>query len=189
MDDTDRQLIALLRNDARASVASLAKSLGVARGTVQNRMARLTAAGTIVGYTVRLKPDIEEQRMRAFMTVAVEGNQVDGVIRAMRGEPAVAALYSTNLDAVDVVAEAARWTAWRASTACSPASAPHRGHLADGDQLAAVDVQVLSCAAHRLPLLRAPAAGSPSSPAPAHGAQSATARPRAASDPGSGSSR
>ena len=104
MDDTDRQLIGLLRSNARASVASLAKGLGVSRGTVQNRMARLGAEGTIVGYTVRLKPDIEEQRMRAFMTVAVEGNQVDGVIRAMRGEPAVTALYSTN-GRWDIVAE------------------------------------------------------------------------------------
>ena len=104
MDDTDRQLIGLLRSNARASVASLAKALGVSRGTVQNRMARLSAEGTVVGYTVRLKPDIEEQRMRAFMTVAVEGNQVDGVIRAMRGEPAVTALYSTN-GRWDIVAE------------------------------------------------------------------------------------
>jgi DNA-binding Lrp family transcriptional regulator len=104
MDDTDRQLIGLLRSNARASVASLAKALGVSRGTVQNRMARLSADGTVVGYTVRLKPDIEEQRMRAFMTVAVEGNQVDGVIRAMRGEPAVTALYSTN-GRWDIVAE------------------------------------------------------------------------------------
>jgi DNA-binding Lrp family transcriptional regulator len=104
MDDVDRALIGLLRSDARASVASLAKALGVARGTVQNRLARLTANGTIVGYTVRLKPDIEEQRMRAFMTVAVEGNQVDRVIRELRGEPAVAALYSTN-GRWDIVAE------------------------------------------------------------------------------------
>ena len=104
MDDTDRQLIGLLRNNARASVASLAKVLGVARGTVQNRMARLSANGTIGGYTVRLKPDVEEQRMRAFMTVAVEGTQVDAVIKALRGEPAVAALYSTN-GRWDIVAE------------------------------------------------------------------------------------
>ena len=106
MDDTDRQLIALLRNDARASVASLAKALGVARGTVQNRMARLQANGTIVGYTLCLKPDVEEQRMRAFMTVAVEGTKQDAVIRALRGEPAVAALYSTN-GRWDIVAELA----------------------------------------------------------------------------------
>ena len=104
MDDTDRKLIGLLRNDARASVASLSKALGVSRGTVQNRMARLAANGTILGYTVRLKPDIEEQRIRAFMTVAVEGNQLDSVIKALRGEPAVAALYSTN-GRWDIVAE------------------------------------------------------------------------------------
>lgn len=96
MDDTDRQLIGLLRNDARASVASLAKALDVARGTVQNRMSRLAADGTIVGYTVRLKPDVEEQRMRAFMTVSVEGNQVDAVLKSLRGDPSVAALHSTN---------------------------------------------------------------------------------------------
>jgi len=104
MDDTDRQLIGLLRNDARASIASLAKALGVSRGTVQNRMSRLAGQGTIVGYTVRLKPDVEEQRIRAFMTVAVEGNQLDAVIKALRGEPAVTALYSTN-GRWDIVAE------------------------------------------------------------------------------------
>jgi len=104
VDDTDRQLIGLLRSDARATVASLAKALGVARGTVQNRMARLSSCGTIVGYTVRLKPDVEEQRMRALMTVAVEGNKVDAVIKALRGDPAVAALHSTN-GRWDIVAE------------------------------------------------------------------------------------
>ncbi len=104
MDDLDRQLIALLRNDARTSVASLAKALHVARGTVQNRMERLAQDGTIVGFTVRLKPDVEEQRIRAFTTLAVEGNRLEAVIRSLRGEPAVAALYSTN-GRWDIVAE------------------------------------------------------------------------------------
>ena len=94
----------LLRNDARTSVASLAKTLGVSRGTVQNRMARLEADGTIASYTVRLKPAVEEHRIRALMTVAVEGNRVDGVIKALRGEPAVTTLYSTN-GRWDIVAE------------------------------------------------------------------------------------
>jgi DNA-binding Lrp family transcriptional regulator len=67
-------------------------------------MARLAANGTVVGYTVRLKPDVEEQRIRAFMTGAVEGNQLDAVIKALRGEPAVTALYSTN-GRWDIVAE------------------------------------------------------------------------------------
>ena len=96
MDDIDRQLIALLRDDARMSVASLAKKLRVARGTVQNRLTRLEADGTIVGYTVRLRPQVEEQGIRALMTVAVEGNRSEAVLRALRGDPAVAALHSTN---------------------------------------------------------------------------------------------
>ncbi len=104
MDDLDHRLIALLRADARESVASLAKKLGVARGTVQNRMARLQADGTIVGYTVRLKPDVQEQSIRAFMTIAAEGNQVDAVVKALRGDPAVASLHSTN-GRWDLVAE------------------------------------------------------------------------------------
>lgn len=104
MDDLDHRLIALLRGNARASVASLAKQLCVARGTVQNRMAKLEADGTIVGYTVRLKPDVQEQHIRAFMTLAAEGNQVDAVVKALRGDPAVATLHSTN-GRWDLVAE------------------------------------------------------------------------------------
>jgi DNA-binding Lrp family transcriptional regulator len=104
MDDIDRKLIALLRDDGRASVASLAKQLRVARGTVQNRLARLEAEGTIVGYSVRLRPQAEEQRIRGLMTVAVEGNRVDAVLKSLRGEPAVTALHTTN-GRWDIVAE------------------------------------------------------------------------------------
>ena len=104
MDDTDRQLIALLRDDARAPVASLAKALRLSRGTVQNRMNRLEADGTIVGYTVRLKPQTEEQRIRGLMTVAVEGARADAVLKALRGDPAVTALHTTN-GRWDIVAE------------------------------------------------------------------------------------
>ena len=52
----DRQLISLMRSNARATVAQLSKSLRVSRGTVQNRIRKLEADGTIVGYTVRLRP-------------------------------------------------------------------------------------------------------------------------------------
>ncbi|SDN75038.1 Lrp/AsnC family transcriptional regulator [Polaromonas sp. JS666] len=104
MDDTDRQLLSLLRDNARASVASLAKVLRVSRGTVQNRLARLETDGTITGYTVRLKPQAEGHRIRAFMTVAVEGNRTDAVLAALRGDPAVSALHTTN-GRWDMVAE------------------------------------------------------------------------------------
>ena len=104
MDNTDRQLLSLLRDNARMSVAAMAKALGVARGTVQNRLARLEADGVIAGYTVRLKLPAEDQRIRALMTVAVEGNRTDEVLRALRGDPAVCALHTTN-GRWDIVAE------------------------------------------------------------------------------------
>ena len=104
MDDIDQQLIGLLRDDARASLVSLAKALRVSRATVQNRINRLEANGTIVGYTVRLKPEAQAHRIRALTTIAVEGNRGDAVIRALRGDPAVQTLHTTN-GRWDIVAE------------------------------------------------------------------------------------
>jgi DNA-binding Lrp family transcriptional regulator len=104
VDDIDRELLGLLRADARATVASLAKTLRVARGTVQNRIARLQADGTIVGYTVRLRPQVEAHRIAALMTIAVEGNRADAVLRTLRGDPAVQTLHTTN-GRWDIVAE------------------------------------------------------------------------------------
>ncbi|MDR7095036.1 Lrp/AsnC family transcriptional regulator [Hydrogenophaga laconesensis] len=96
MDALDQQLIALLRKDARTNVAALAKKLGVSRGTITNRIARLEAAGVIVGYTVRLRPDAEPSEIMAWMSVAVEGNQTRAVIASLLGEPGVAELHDTN---------------------------------------------------------------------------------------------
>jgi len=104
MDDTDRQLIALLRANARATAASLAKTLKVARGTVQNRIAKLERDGTIAGYTVRLKPQAEQHRIAAFTSIAVEGNRAESVLRTLRGDPAVESLHTTN-GRWDIVAE------------------------------------------------------------------------------------
>jgi DNA-binding Lrp family transcriptional regulator len=96
VDDIDRQLIALLRANARLSVASIAKSLSVARGTVQNRIAKLERAGTIAGYSVRLRPQTDTHRIAAIMTIEVEGNHLDKVLRNLRGDPDVHTLHTTN---------------------------------------------------------------------------------------------
>jgi DNA-binding Lrp family transcriptional regulator len=96
LDSTDQRLIALLRQDARLPVAALATKLGVSRGTVNNRVAKLEAAGVIVGYTVRLRPDARPNEIRAWMGILVEGNQTREVIANLLGEPGVAALHDTN---------------------------------------------------------------------------------------------
>jgi DNA-binding Lrp family transcriptional regulator len=96
MDETDHKLISMLRADARVSVATMAHRLGVSRGTVTNRIAKLEEAGVIVGYTVRLRPDVQPNQITAWMSIAVEGNQTRRVIADLMGEPSVATLHDTN---------------------------------------------------------------------------------------------
>ena len=96
MDATDQALIALLRQNARLNVADLAHKLKVSRGTVTNRIKKLEDEQVIVGYTVRLRPESEPDRIRAWMGVTVEGNRTREVIASLLGEPGVAALHDTN---------------------------------------------------------------------------------------------
>ncbi|AUT49420.1 Lrp/AsnC family transcriptional regulator [Achromobacter sp. AONIH1] len=96
MDTLDQQLLSLLRADARSTVATLAKKLGVSRGTVNNRITRLEDAGIIVGYTVRLRPESEPNRIGAWMSIAVDGNETRRVVSLLLGDPAVVGLHDTN---------------------------------------------------------------------------------------------
>ena len=96
LDPTDQRLIALLRKDARLPVAALALKLGVSRGTVTNRIAKLEKARVIVGYTVQLRPDVRPNEISAWMGILVEGNQTREVIANLLGEPGIATLHDTN---------------------------------------------------------------------------------------------
>jgi DNA-binding Lrp family transcriptional regulator len=96
MDTLDQKLIALPRTDARAAVATLAGKLGVSRGTVTNRIAKLEDEGLITGYTVKLRPDAQPNQISAWMSITVEGNQTRAVIGTRLAEQGVAALHDTN---------------------------------------------------------------------------------------------
>ena len=104
MDDLDRQLIGLLRSNARLPAATIARTLRVARGTVQNRIARLEQDGVIVGYTVRLAAPDDARRITALTMIAVEGNNAEKVLRSLRGDASVSALHTTN-GRWDIIAE------------------------------------------------------------------------------------
>jgi DNA-binding Lrp family transcriptional regulator len=104
VDPTDLRLIAMLRENARISVARLAEALGVSRGTVQNRIDRLLARRVLLGFTVRTAPEAEPNRVRAVMMIGVEGERSDDILRTLRGYPEVRALHTTN-GRWDIVAE------------------------------------------------------------------------------------
>ena len=96
MDDIDRQLISILRDDARTAVATLAKRLGVSRGTVQNRIDRMMRESAILGFTLRLPPESDAHRVRAVMAIAIEGERSSAVMAALKGFPEIEAVHTTN---------------------------------------------------------------------------------------------
>jgi DNA-binding Lrp family transcriptional regulator len=96
MDEIDRKLVSLLRTDSRTPVATLARDVKVSRGTVQNRIDRMVAKGVIVGFTLKVRPDAEADRVRAIMAIAVEGERSGAVLKALRGFPQVDAVHMTN---------------------------------------------------------------------------------------------
>src|SRR5215468_7022456 len=69
MREGDTKLIDLLRSNAREPTASLARKLGLARSTVQERIARLEREGTITGYTVRIAEAADEKKLRAVVMI------------------------------------------------------------------------------------------------------------------------
>ena len=86
----------MLRGNARLPVSTLAQTLGVSRGTVQNRIDRMLERGDILGFTVRVRPDAEPGQVRAIMMVEVEGERTDRIIKLLRGYPEIAAIHTTN---------------------------------------------------------------------------------------------
>ncbi|MCP1415756.1 Lrp/AsnC ligand binding domain-containing protein [Paenarthrobacter sp. A20] len=104
LTELDRQLLSALREDGRASVASLARQLGVARATINSRLERLVSSGTIIGFTARVRDELDPLSIRAITLIAVEGRSADRVIRQLRGFPEIRSLHTTN-GAWDLVAE------------------------------------------------------------------------------------
>ncbi len=97
LDDLDRRLLALLRADSRTPVATLAAMLKVSRGTVQNRIDKMSApGGAILGFTVNTRPEVEAAGVDAIMCIAIEGERSGAVVAALRGFPEVAAIHTTN---------------------------------------------------------------------------------------------
>ena len=104
VDALDQRLIALLRADGRAPVSQLAAALHVSRGTVQNRLDRLIAEGVILGFTVRVRQDIDERHIRALMTIQLAGKTTTAVIARLRGIPEIRSLHTTT-GTWDLIAE------------------------------------------------------------------------------------
>jgi len=86
-DETDSRLIALLSENARAPVATLARKLSIARTTVQARIERLEKSGAIDGYTIR-KGALSRPPLRATVLIGVEPRSGPAVLARLSALPA-----------------------------------------------------------------------------------------------------
>jgi DNA-binding Lrp family transcriptional regulator len=96
LDEVDKRLIQALRDDARLPSATLARRLGVSRGTVQNRIDRLKASGVLLGFTVRLRGEAETGEIRAITSLEVRSADTRTVVAALKRMPDVGRIHSTN---------------------------------------------------------------------------------------------
>jgi DNA-binding Lrp family transcriptional regulator len=106
LDATDRELLALLREDARAPTALLARKLKLSRTTVQSRMERLQRQRVIAGYTITVPDELEASLVRAHVLITLVPKQSAAIEQALRKISEVRVLHSVSgpFDLIAVVA-------------------------------------------------------------------------------------
>lgn len=93
MDLIDRQILELLRGDARLPLKTIAGAVGLARSSVAARIARLEAAGIIIGYRAEVAPD-RVAGGAAIVSLELARTPLPETVAAVTGDPAVVRCYS-----------------------------------------------------------------------------------------------
>ena len=104
MDDIDKRLLLLLSRDARASAVDLARTLSVSRGTIQNRIDRMTQQGVIEKFTVEIGAGENENQISAFALIHLNADD-DTVVKASLRRVEEVTQVSTISGAFDLVIE------------------------------------------------------------------------------------
>ena len=108
LDPTDRALLALLRDDARAPTAELARKLNLSRTTVQSRMERLQRQRVICGFTITVPDELEAGLVRAHVMITLAPKRSGAIEVALRKIAEVRVLHSVSgpFDLIAIVAAA-----------------------------------------------------------------------------------
>ena len=108
LDPTDIALLALLRDNARAPTAELARKLKLSRTTVQSRMERLLRQRVISGFTVTVPDELEAHLVRAHVMITLAPRRSAAIEVALRRIAEVRVLHSVSgpFDLIAIVAAA-----------------------------------------------------------------------------------
>lgn len=99
----DRELLALLGENARMPVATIAKRMAISRTTAQARLERLERLGVIAGYGVRLSERYASGLVRAHILVTIAPKSLTAVATSIGRVQAVTELHSVS-GAFDLIA-------------------------------------------------------------------------------------
>src|SRR5687768_15269225 len=112
MDDIDRQIVALLRQDARRSFQSIGSRVALSAPAVKRRVDRLVADGVIRGYSALVDPARFGWTTQAVVSIYTEGRMAAAEVRAaVEHHPEVAAAYTVAGEASAILHLRARDTA------------------------------------------------------------------------------
>jgi DNA-binding Lrp family transcriptional regulator len=112
MDDIDRQIVALLRQDARRSFQSIGLRGALSAPAVKRRVDRLVADGVIRGYCALVDPARFGWTTQAVVSIYTEGRMAAAEVRAaVEHHPEVAAAYTVAGEASAILHLRARDTA------------------------------------------------------------------------------
>ena len=89
LDATDARLVLALSEDPRSTVLALAQRLGLARNTVQARLARLESAGVLDPFERRVRPEALGYRLGAYIAVQVVQRGLADVAASLAAIPEV----------------------------------------------------------------------------------------------------
>lgn len=94
-DAVDKRLLELLREDGRASHASLAKAVGLSAPAVGERVRKLEQAGVIKGFRAVIDPQSVGLQVTAFVMIAPQPRKPAGqLVDRLTALPEVEAVYS-----------------------------------------------------------------------------------------------
>jgi len=90
IDPLDRQILDLLTADARLSARSIARTLGVAAGTVTQRITRLEQSGVIRGYRAVVEPALVGRPLGFVVGLQIsQGRPLSEILDELHSRPEV----------------------------------------------------------------------------------------------------
>ena len=89
MDDLDARLLAELRAHPRLGLLEISRRLGVARGTVQARLAKLERRGVVTVFGPEVDPAELGHRLQAFVLLELTQGRLAEAVEALERTPEV----------------------------------------------------------------------------------------------------